>query len=79
MESESKSNPPAASPPFLVNEREAARLLGLSQRTLWSMRVEGVIPFARMRNRIGYRIEDLREFVAKSLRHPKPPNDRRAA
>jgi excisionase family DNA binding protein len=34
----------AALPPLLVNIRDAARLLGVSERTVWQLRHDGRIP-----------------------------------
>jgi excisionase family DNA binding protein len=41
--------------PILVDENEAARLLGLSAKTLYNMRRAGQLPFVRVRGRIMYR------------------------
>lgn len=36
------------SPALLLNERDAAALLGVSPRTLWSLRKAGKIPFVEI-------------------------------
>ena len=49
--------------PLLISEREAAALLGVSERTLFNMRKDGQIPFQRMRGRIMYRVSAMEEWL----------------
>ncbi len=69
--------------PLLVTEREASRLLSMSQRTLWSLRKEGRLPVVRVgtsaasqgRLQIRYAVSDLVAFIEKA----KSENDQRPA
>lgn len=60
------STPPVGEP-LLVNDRDAAWLLGgISTRTLWSQTVpRGQIPVVRIGGRVLYPVDALREFIAK--------------
>ncbi len=48
---------------LLVSEKEAARLLGISTRTLFSLRASSQIPFLRIGNRVRYDVKDLQGYV----------------
>lgn len=48
---------------LLVSAAEAARLLSISPRTLWSMTTSGELPCVRVRRRVLYAVADLREYV----------------
>lgn len=53
----------------LFNQREAALALRVSERTLERWRVSGDgPPFAKLGRRIGYRAEDLDEWIAARIR-----------
>tara|TARA_R110002072_G_scaffold59882_6_gene152224 strand:+ start:23306 stop:23542 length:237 start_codon:yes stop_codon:yes gene_type:complete len=47
----------------LLSEMKAAAWLGMSQRTLWQRRHDGLIPFVRDGGRIKYDIGDLTQYV----------------
>ncbi len=49
----------------LLNESQAATWLGISKRTLWSLRAGGEIPFVRIGRAIRYDVNDLRTYVEK--------------
>lgn len=49
--------------PLLVTPREAARLLSVSERTLWSIAAAGEIPRVRIGRAVRYRVADLRAYV----------------
>ena len=54
---------------FLIDQKQAARILGLSVRTLERHRIAGTGPrFARLGRLIRYRQNDLIEWVDGSLR-----------
>ncbi len=55
-------NPPDASP-LLVNMQEAARLLGLSRRTVWSLARGGQLPCVRIRRRVLFSPDSLRAWL----------------
>jgi hypothetical protein len=51
--------------PLLVTEQEAARMLSVSQRTMYTLRTTGQIEAAQMSERcVRYDVEDLRAFIA---------------
>ena len=61
----------AIMPPILLDEREAARALGLTPRTLSEWRRTGnpQLPYVKMSTRcIRYRLSDLEKFAAARLR-----------
>lgn len=51
------------SSPLLVPQREAARLLSVSERTLFAMRERGEIACVRLGPRILYSTDDLLKWV----------------
>ena len=57
--------------PLLVTPREAARLLAVSERTLWSLAAAGEIPRVRIGRAVRYRVADLRAYV-----DAPPPNEK---
>ena len=54
--------------PLLVNQRDAAKLLSISERTLFSLRVSGRIKAVRIGINGGWRysIEELQRFIRES-------------
>ena len=67
----------------LVNEHEAARLLGVSVRSLQKGRCTGTgitVPFVKLSRRVAYRPEDLTAYVAANVRQStSDPGAARAA
>lgn len=55
------ASPAPASP--LLTEREAARVLAVSPRTLWSLRADGQIPHLRIGRSVRYVPADLLEWI----------------
>ena len=49
--------------PLLLDEREAARLLGVAPRTLWSLADTGEVPCVRIGRRKLYSVSSLHEFI----------------
>jgi excisionase family DNA binding protein len=49
---------------LLLTEVEAAKALGISPRTLWTLRDEGKIPFVRIGKCVRYSIEALKKWIA---------------
>ena len=49
--------------PLTVNAKEAARLLGICERTLRTLTKSGELPVVRIMTRVLYSVEDLREFI----------------
>lgn len=60
--------------PLLVGEREAAAMLGVSPRSIWSMAASGELPCVRIGRRKLYAIDSLRLFIAnrESATNAKP-------
>jgi excisionase family DNA binding protein len=53
--------------PILMNTREAARALSISERKLWDLTApRGPIPSLKFGRSVRYRPEDLREWAAKA-------------
>lgn len=50
-------------PPLLVASREAAQMLGVSQRTLWHWTHSGKIPAIRAGRIVRYSVDDLRAYI----------------
>ncbi len=50
--------------PLLIDEREAARLLGVCPRTIFSLRRAGKIRAIQIGSSVRYEVADLRHFVA---------------
>lgn len=68
--------------PLLVGEAETEKRLHLSQRTLYSMRIRGEIPYVRIGRRILYSLEARRSWIRANEEtgkagtrnsHPYPP------
>lgn len=58
---ETKPNTPPT--PLLIGMNEAARLLSLSPRTVWSMANSGELPTVRVRRRVLFNVEALRAWI----------------
>lgn len=56
---------PATGDRLLVTEAEAARLLSLSVRSLYSLRKGGELAFVPVGSTIRYALADLQEFIAR--------------
>lgn len=63
-------NAPSGAPvdPLLINAKQAARLLSISERKLWQMSAEFEIPCTRIGTRNLYSPEALRAWIAKNSR-----------
>jgi excisionase family DNA binding protein len=55
--------PDPAAPILALRPREAARALGISDRTLWQLTADGVVPFVRLRKAILYPVDALRSWL----------------
>ena len=49
----------ASETPRLLKPREAAELLAISERTLWTLTKQGVIPCVRLGRSVRYRLSEL--------------------
>lgn len=54
---------PVVLSPLLVDELQAASMLGISQRTLWDYRNRGEIPVVRLGRLVRFSVDDLRKFI----------------
>ncbi|MEZ6078799.1 MAG: helix-turn-helix domain-containing protein [Pirellulaceae bacterium] len=48
---------------ILVSSRDAAKMLGISERTLWSLKTQGSIPSVKTGKSVRYRPETLRRWA----------------
>ena len=58
--------------PLLLRPRDAARMLALSERTLWSLTQAGLLPCVRVGKAVRYDPADLAEWVQKAKAAPLP-------
>ena len=60
---------PTSSPvplaPLLVDQREAARLLGISPRTVFTLATSGRLPFLRIGRLKKFAVADIEAFIAR--------------
>jgi excisionase family DNA binding protein len=49
--------------PLVVDEHQAAQMLGISTRTLWDYRKSGEIPVIRLGRLVRFAVDDLRKFI----------------
>jgi excisionase family DNA binding protein len=62
-----KSTPPAVTP-LALRPVDAAKALGISDRTLWTWTRENLVPHVRIGNVVLYPIDDLQRWLnAKSM------------
>lgn len=54
---------PSSAPPLLLTSRDAARLLAISERTLWGLTKVGKIPVVRIGRSIRYDRHDLTRWI----------------
>jgi excisionase family DNA binding protein len=68
--------PPKREAPFLaLRPREAAKALGVSERTLWTWTDEGQVPFVRIGKSILYPVDSLRRWLDEQAAKTKTPSD----
>jgi excisionase family DNA binding protein len=53
---------------MLLTEAQAAKLLNLSTRTLFTLRDRGGLPFLKIGHRTMYRLADLKRWIADRMR-----------
>ncbi|HTN77710.1 MAG TPA: helix-turn-helix domain-containing protein [Pirellulaceae bacterium] len=56
--------PPVAED-LLIRQSDAARMLAISDRKLWSLTKQGIVPCVKVGKTVRYSPEALREFVAR--------------
>ena len=54
-------------PRLLLSEPEAAKALGISPRTLWSLRERGEVPHVRIGRAVRYPVAGLEAYIARSV------------
>ena len=59
--------------PLLLDEREAARQLAVSTRSLWQLRKDGKIAFVPVGGRVLYDPADLAAFISRQRRPATVP------
>ncbi len=64
-------------PALLVAASEAARLLGISTRTLWTLTDQGEIPAVRIGRSVRYRPESLRRYAQAREEKARPTKEDR--
>ncbi|MCE9591145.1 MAG: helix-turn-helix domain-containing protein [Planctomycetes bacterium] len=52
--------------PILVNSREAARMLGISERKLFSLKTSGEIPCVQVGRSVRFRLTTLEEWAERA-------------
>jgi excisionase family DNA binding protein len=57
--------------PLALRAKDAARLLGISTRTLWNLTKEGEIPHLRLRRAVTYPVAELRAWVKRRAKGGK--------
>ena len=55
-----------------LNAREAAAALGISERTLWALTREGIIPAVRLGGRVVYPVATLQRWLDQQARAGNP-------
>lgn len=58
---------------LLLDEREAARRLGVSERTMFNLRQSGEIVHVPMGRRVFYHVPDLEDFIEQRKVRPRQP------
>lgn len=56
------------SEPLLLTAAQAAKVLAISPRTLWTLTDTGVVPCVRLGRSVRYSTDDLREVIRKNRR-----------
>jgi len=59
-------------PPILVDPREAARLLSISERTLWDLTYQQEIPSLKIGRCVRYRVADLHGWAERKTQIAGP-------
>ena len=49
--------------PILVTSRDAATMLAISERTLWSLAHTGSIPRVKVKSAVRFSVEDLKNWI----------------
>ncbi|MFM7150806.1 MAG: helix-turn-helix domain-containing protein [Gemmataceae bacterium] len=69
-----QGNPnPTREMPLLVTARQGAKMLSISERTLWALSQQGTIPAVKLGKAVRYSVKVLETWVAnQSIRSPAP-------
>jgi excisionase family DNA binding protein len=74
-----KQSQPAELQPMLLCSRDAAKLLGICERTLWTLTNKGEIPAVRIGQSCRYAPADLNRWIEKKKHAPVLPKKMKAA
>lgn len=61
--------------PLLLTSRQAARMLAVSERTLWSLSADQKLPRVLIGRAIRYRLADLERFCEQMVECERRPSD----
>jgi len=64
------SQKPVSPPPIVLRSAEAARALGISPRTLWSLTKAGLIPHIRMGRCLSYPTAAIYQWIEENTINP---------
>ena len=62
--------------PLLVTARQAAKLLSISERTLWSLTNEGELPAVKIGKSVRYSVKVLETWIADQSKQSSAPEER---
>lgn len=62
-------------PRLALRLRDAARAVGVSDRTLWGWTRDGLVPVVRINGTVLYAVDSLRAFLAERAKKEKPAVD----
>ena len=66
---------PELTKPLLITEPEAAQMLAISPRKLWSLRDKGEITYIRSGRSVRYDVSDLEAWIQNNRVTPTPSNN----
>ncbi len=69
------SKQPVTSAPLLFDERQAAKMLAISPRTLWSLRDAGEVSCVRIGRAVRYAYDELERWIERKKELPQPNNN----
>jgi excisionase family DNA binding protein len=70
-------NSRSALPRLLVSPREAARMLAISERTLFSLRKAGAIPAVQVGRAVRYSMDELQAWIRRASEKKCEKNEKR--
>ena len=58
--------------PLLVDSPAAAKMLSVSERTLWTLQASGALPVVRIGRCVRFSVDDLREYINTQKKGGRP-------